>query len=92
MRLGRSDNFWGPAGPTGPCGPCSELYFDMGAGIGCGEPDCRPGCECDRFMEYWNLVFLQYDMDEHGSSDAAAQSRASTPAWASNAWPPSRRA
>jgi alanyl-tRNA synthetase len=66
VRLGRSDNFWGPAGPSGPCGPCSELYFDMGPGIGCGKPDCKPGCECDRYMEYWNLVFPQYNMDEHG--------------------------
>jgi alanyl-tRNA synthetase len=66
VRLGRSDNFWGPAGASGPCGPCSELYYDMGPGIGCGKPDCKPGCECDRYMEYWNLVFPQYNMDEHG--------------------------
>ena len=66
VRLGRSDNFWGPAGATGPCGPCSELYYDMGPEVGCGEADCAPGCDCDRFMEYWNLVFPQYDMDEHG--------------------------
>ncbi len=51
-RLGRDDNFWGPAGPTGPCGPCSELYYDMGESIGCGRPECKPGCDCDRFMEY----------------------------------------
>ena len=67
VRLGRSDNFWGPVGPTGPCGPCSELYFDMGPEVGCGRPDCAPGCDCDRFMEYWNLVFVQYDMDEEGA-------------------------
>ena len=67
IRLPRSDNFWGPAGPTGPCGPCSELYFDMGESVGCGKPDCRPGCECDRWLEYWNLVFTQYDMDEKGA-------------------------
>jgi alanyl-tRNA synthetase len=66
VRLGRSDNFWGPAGPTGPCGPCSELYYDFGPGMGCGDPDCRPGCDCDRFLEYWNLVFVQYDMDGAG--------------------------
>ncbi|HQG03377.1 MAG TPA: alanine--tRNA ligase [Thermoleophilia bacterium] len=66
VRLGRGDNFWGPVGPAGPCGPCSELYFDMGAEVGCGRPDCAPGCDCDRFMEYWNLVFPQYDMDEGG--------------------------
>ena len=66
VRLGRSDNFWGPAGPTGPCGPCSELYYDFGPEMGCDDPDCRPGCDCDRYLEYWNLVFVQYDMDEAG--------------------------
>ncbi|GAB4248220.1 MAG: alanine--tRNA ligase [Thermoleophilia bacterium] len=64
VRLPRSDNFWGPPGPTGPCGPCSELYYDRGPEYGCGRPDCRPGCDCDRFLEYWNLVFMQYNMDE----------------------------
>jgi alanyl-tRNA synthetase len=67
VRLGRKDNFWGPAGPTGPCGPCSELYFDLGPEMGCGNPDCAPGCDCDRFLEYWNLVFVQHDMDESGA-------------------------
>jgi alanyl-tRNA synthetase len=67
VHLGRKDNFWGPAGPTGPCGPCSELYFDLGAGMGCGSPECAPGCDCDRFVEYWNLVFVQYEMDESGA-------------------------
>jgi alanyl-tRNA synthetase len=66
IRLGRSDNFWGPAGPTGPCGPCSELYYDFGPGVTCDDPDCKPGCDCDRFLEYWNLVFVQYEMDEAG--------------------------
>jgi alanyl-tRNA synthetase len=66
VRLGRGDNFWGPAGPTGPCGPCSELYYDFGPEHGCGRPDCAPGCECDRFIEYWNLVFVQYDMNAEG--------------------------
>jgi alanyl-tRNA synthetase len=66
VRLGRGDNFWGPAGPTGPCGPCSELYYDFGPEMGCGDPDCKPGCDCDRYLEYWNLVFVQYDMDEAG--------------------------
>jgi len=66
VRLGRGDNFWGPAGPTGPCGPCSELYYDFGPGMGCDDPDCKPGCDCDRYLEYWNLVFVQYDMDEAG--------------------------
>jgi len=63
VRLGRGDNFWGPAGPTGPCGPCSELYYDFGPEMGCDDPECKPGCDCDRFLEYWNLVFVQYDMD-----------------------------
>jgi alanyl-tRNA synthetase len=67
VHLGRKDNFWGPAGPTGPCGPCSELYYDLGPEMGCGSPDCAPGCDCDRFLEYWNLVFVQYEMDESGA-------------------------
>ena len=75
VHLGRGDNFWGPAGPTGPCGPCTELYFDMGEQLGCGRPECAPGCECDRWMEYWNLVFVQYEMDADGGlSPLAAQS------------------
>ncbi len=65
--LPRSDNFWGPTGASGPCGPCSELYYDQGEAHGCGRPECRPGCECDRFLEYWNLVFMQYNMDASGS-------------------------
>src|SRR5437763_135853 len=64
-RLG-GDNFW-QAGPTGPCGPCSELYYDRGPEHGCGRPECAPGCECDRFLEYSNLVFLQYNMLEGGA-------------------------
>ena len=65
-RLGEDDNFW-RAGPTGPCGPCSELYYDQGPEVGCGRPDCAPGCDCDRFLEYWNCVFTQYDGQEDGS-------------------------
>src|SRR6476660_5212165 len=68
VRLG-GDNFW-QAGPTGPCGPCSELYFDRGPEHGCDRPECAPGCECDRFLEYWNLVFLQYNMLEGGALEA----------------------
>jgi alanyl-tRNA synthetase len=65
VRLG-GDNFW-QAGPTGPCGPCSELYYDRGPEHGCGRAECAPGCECDRFMEFWNLVFMQYNMLEGGA-------------------------
>ena len=65
-RLGEEDNFWA-AGPTGPWGPCSEIYFDQGEEFGCGEPDCAPGCDCDRYLEFWNLVFTQYDRQEDGS-------------------------
>ena len=65
-KLGEDDNFW-RAGPTGPCGPCSEIYFDQGPEFGCGSPDCAPGCDCDRFLEYWNCVFTQYDGQEDGT-------------------------
>ena len=64
--MGEEDNFW-RAGPTGPCGPCSELYYDQGPEFGCGSPDCAPGCDCDRYLEYWNLVFTQYDGQEDGT-------------------------
>ncbi|MCL5959111.1 MAG: alanine--tRNA ligase [Chloroflexi bacterium] len=57
------DNWWGPAGETGPCGPDSELYLDRGPDFGCGRPDCRPGCDCARFLEFWNLVFMQFYQD-----------------------------
>ncbi len=68
VRLGKKDNFWGPAGDTGACGPCSELHIDRGAEIGCGEPDCAPGCSrCERFLEYWNLVFPQFDQQLDGT-------------------------
>ncbi len=64
-RMGEDDNFWA-AGPTGPCGPCSEIYMDLGEKFGCGKPGCAPGCDCDRFLEVWNLVFMQYNRDEDG--------------------------
>ena len=66
VRMGAKDNFWS-AGPTGPCGPCSELYYDQGPELGCGSPDCAPGCDCDRYLEYWNLVFMQYDRQDDGT-------------------------
>jgi alanyl-tRNA synthetase len=65
FRLGEDNNFWA-AGPTGPCGPCSEIYYDLGKSVGCGKPDCAPGCDCDRFLEIWNLVFIQYNRDDKG--------------------------
>ncbi|MBS3957743.1 MAG: alanine--tRNA ligase [Clostridiales bacterium] len=68
VRMGAKDNFWS-AGPTGPCGPCSELYYDQGPETGCGSAECQPGCDCDRFLEYWNLVFMQYDRQDDGSLD-----------------------
>jgi len=66
VRMGAKDNFWS-AGPTGPCGPCSELYYDQGPELGCGGPDCAVGCDCDRYLEYWNLVFMQFDRAEDGT-------------------------
>lgn len=64
-RLGEKDNFWA-MGNTGPCGPCSEIYVDQGTQIGCGKPTCTVGCDCDRFLEIWNLVFMQYDRNDAG--------------------------
>ena len=66
VRMGEEDNFWA-AGPTGPCGPCSELYYDRGEGTGCGLETCGVGCDCDRYIEYWNLVFMQYNRLEDGT-------------------------
>ena len=65
VRLGKTDNFWEHG--TGPCGPCSEIYFDRGEDKGCGKPDCAVGCDCDRFIEFWNLVFTQFSKQEDGS-------------------------
>ncbi len=65
VRMGEKDNFWA-MGDTGPCGPCSEIIIDQGEDFGCGKSDCALGCECDRFLELWNLVFMQYDRDKAG--------------------------
>ena len=64
--LPRSENFW-QAADTGPCGPCSEIYYDRGEERGCGRADCGPGCDCDRFLEFWNLVFMEFDLAEDGA-------------------------
>src|SRR5215210_647737 len=63
--LPRSENFW-QAGETGPCGPCSEMYFDRGEELSCGRPTCGPGCPCERYLEFWNLVFMEFDLHEDG--------------------------
>ncbi len=66
VRFDEKDNFWS-MGATGPCGPCSEILYDQGEGVGCGRPVCAAGCDCDRFLEIWNLVFMQYNQDESGT-------------------------
>jgi len=66
VRLDRSHNFWSVGGP-GPCGPDTELFYDRGEEIGCGRPECAPGCECERFLEFWNLVFMEYELHEDGT-------------------------
>src|SRR5438093_2541922 len=66
VRLPRSENFWDVGGP-GPCGPDSELYYDRGEAIGCGRPDCAPGCSCERFLEFWNLVFMEFELRDDGT-------------------------
>jgi alanyl-tRNA synthetase len=66
VRLGAKDNFW-QMGDTGPCGPCSEIIIDQGPEVGCGREDCAVGCDCDRYLEIWNLVFMQFNRDEQGN-------------------------
>jgi alanyl-tRNA synthetase len=66
VRFDEEDNFWA-MGPTGPCGPCSEIIYDQGEGTGCGRPSCAVGCDCDRFLEIWNLVFMQFNQGEDGT-------------------------
>ena len=76
VRLGKADNFWEHG--SGPCGPCSEIYFDRGVKYGCGSPDCKPGCDCDRFMEIWNNVFSQFNNDGNGNYTELAQKNIDT--------------
>ncbi len=76
VRLGKADNFWEHG--SGPCGPCSEIYFDRGEKYGCGSPDCKPGCECDRFMEIWNNVFSQFNNDGNGNYTELSQKNIDT--------------
>ena len=76
VRLGKADNFWEHG--SGPCGPCSEIYFDRGLKYGCGSPDCKPGCDCDRFMEIWNNVFSQFNNDGNGNYTELAQKNIDT--------------
>lgn len=78
-RFGEEDNFWS-MGDTGPCGPCSEIYFDQGPEAGCGKPTCKVGCDCDRYLELWNLVFMQFNRDSGGPLHPF-RNRISTPAW-----------
>ncbi|MBO5955334.1 MAG: alanine--tRNA ligase, partial [Clostridia bacterium] len=70
VKLGKEENFWEHG--TGPCGPCSEIHVDRGVEFSCGKPDCKLGCDCDRFMEVWNLVFTQFDKDEDGNYNRLA--------------------
>ena len=76
VRLGKEDNFWEHG--SGPCGPCSEIYFDRGEKYGCGKPDCKPGCDCDRYMEIWNNVFSQFNNDGKGNYTELAQKNIDT--------------
>ena len=75
-RMGKEDNFWEHG--SGPCGPCSEVYYDRGEEFGCGSPDCKPGCDCDRYMEVWNNVFSQFDNDGEGHYTELAQKNIDT--------------
>ena len=76
VRMGKADNFWEHG--TGPCGPCSEIYFDRGEKYGCGSPDCKPGCECDRYMEIWNNVFSQFNNMGDGTYEELVQKNIDT--------------
>lgn len=77
--FGKKDNFWGPVGEIGPCGPCSEIYFDRGEGFGCNRPDCGPNCDyCKRFVEVWNLVFMEYFKNKKGEYEILPQKNIDT--------------
>ncbi|MGI6325921.1 MAG: alanine--tRNA ligase [Saccharofermentanales bacterium] len=76
FRLGKEDNFWEHG--IGPCGPCSEIYYDHGPDRGCGKPDCQVGCDCDRYVEFWNLVFTQFNREEDGSYTPLARKNIDT--------------
>ncbi len=76
VRLGKEDNFWEIG--AGPCGPCSEIYFDRGEAAGCGKPDCHVGCDCDRYVEFWNLVFSQFNNDGNGNYSPLKQKNIDT--------------
>lgn len=76
VRLGKEDNFWEIG--VGPCGPCSEIYFDRGEAYGCGSSDCKPGCDCDRYVEFWNHVFTQFNRDQEGNYSPLKQKNIDT--------------
>ena len=77
--FGPADNFWGPVAETGPCGPCSEIHYDRGEEYGCGQADCGPNCpRCNRFIELWNLVFMEYNKDQNGSYTKLSQRNVDT--------------
>jgi len=79
IRLGKKDNYWGPAGPTGPCGPCSEIFFDTGVNPDCPDPDhCSPACDCGRFLEFYNLVFTEFNYNEDGTYTPLARKNIDT--------------
>jgi len=73
LRFDERENFWGPVGDSGPCGPDSEIHYDLGEEFGCGKPECKPNCECGRFLEFWNLVFTQYNQDRSGRRTPSAK-------------------
>ena len=76
FKFGKADNFWEHG--AGPCGPCSEIYYDRGEKYGCGKPDCKVGCDCDRYMEIWNNVFTQFDNDGNGNYEELSQKNIDT--------------